>query len=104
MSSTKLVKTRMAKSVLDSGWGMLKNQLVYKSQKAELKFKIVNERNTTRECSCCGQLTGPSGLRGLGVRSWVCPSCGLEHDRDINSARNILLRGKALSSVCGNEV
>ena len=34
VSSLKLVKTRMAKSVLDSGWGMLKNFLEYKSQQA----------------------------------------------------------------------
>jgi transposase len=29
VSSTKLVKTRMAKSVLDAGWGMLKTLLQY---------------------------------------------------------------------------
>jgi IS605 OrfB family transposase len=32
VSSLKLAKTKMAKSVLDSGWGMLKNFLDYKSQ------------------------------------------------------------------------
>ena len=31
VSSTKLAKTKMAKSVLDAGWGMLKDQLKYKA-------------------------------------------------------------------------
>ena len=34
MSSLKLAKTRMAKSVLDSGWGMLKRMLQYKGEHA----------------------------------------------------------------------
>jgi transposase len=25
-------------------------------------------------------------MDGLGVRSWVCPDCGAEHDCDINAA------------------
>jgi putative transposase len=34
VSSLKLVKTRMAKAVLDSGWGMLRAQLLYKGRAA----------------------------------------------------------------------
>jgi len=47
VSSTKLVKTRMAKSVLDAGWGMLRRYLQYKSQQAGRTFQIVNERNSS---------------------------------------------------------
>jgi putative transposase len=93
VSSTKLAKTRMAKSVLDSGWGMLKTMLLYKGHEAGRIVEIVSERNTTRACSCCGQRTGPSGLRQLAVRRWVCSVCGAEHDRDINSSKNILFVG-----------
>lgn len=104
VSSQKLVKTRMAKSVLDCGWGMLRNFLDYKSQQAARSFCIVSERNTTRTCSSCGALTGPAGLDMLVVRRWECMDCGEVHDRDVNAARNILLLGSGDgASVRGNE-
>jgi IS605 OrfB family transposase len=103
VSSVKLVKTKMAKSVLDSGWATLRNQLQYKGQQAGRQVVIVNEGYTTRACSGCGALTGPAGLDMLVVREWTCSECGDTHDRDVNAARNILTRGKALPSVRGNE-
>jgi putative transposase len=103
VSSLKLAKTRMAKSVLDAGWGMLKAQLRYKGQQAGRSVLIVSERNTTRTCSSCKALTGPTGLDMLVVRTWVCSACGDMHDRDVNAARNILSAGRSPPSVCGNE-
>jgi putative transposase len=103
VSSLKLAKTRMAKSVLDAGWGMLKTQLQYKGQQAGRSVIIVDERNTTRACSSCGALTGPSGLDSLVVRSWMCSGCGETHDRDVNAAKNILFAGRCSPSVSGNE-
>ena len=102
VSSTKLAKTKMAKGVLDSGWGMLKTQLKYKGEHAGRSVEVVNEAYTTRACSSCGCLSGPSGLRQLVVRQWTCPECGTEHDRDVNAAKNIAaLRCRA--SVSGNK-
>jgi putative transposase len=103
VSSTKLVKTRMAKSVLDSGWGMLKNMLDYKSRQAARTFEVVDERYTSRTCSACGSLSGPRGVNGLRVRDWICADCGESHDRDVNSARLILFRGEVSPSGRGNE-
>lgn len=90
VSSTKLTKTRMAKSVLDSGWGMLRAQLQYKGEHAGRSVEVVSERNTSRICSSCGSLSGPKGVNGLRVRSWMCAECGDSHDRDVNAAKNIL--------------
>ena len=102
VSSAKLVKTRMAKSVLDSGWGTLKAQLSYKGQQAGRSVSVVSERYSTRTCSGCGALTGPAGLDMLAVRQWTC-ECGDTHDRDVNAARNILLLGSGdRASVSGN--
>ena len=104
VSSLKLAKTRMAKSVLDSGWGLLKRFLQYKGECAGRTVQVVNERNTSRGCSSCGALSGPSGLRQLAVRRWECAHCGERHDRDVNAARNILRAGSRCgTSVSGNE-
>jgi IS605 OrfB family transposase len=90
VSSLKLIKTRLAKAVLDSGWGMLKTQLQYKGQQAGRSVQVVGECNSTRACGNCGALTGPKGVGQLVVRQWVCSACGEAHDRDVNAARNIL--------------
>jgi putative transposase len=103
VSSLKLVGTRMAKSVLDSGWGLLKNFLEYKSQQAARTFEVVSERNTSVTCSICGALSGPRGVNGLIVRSWVCSDCGELHDRDVNAARNILIGSRCRTPDRGNE-
>ncbi|WP_231692777.1 transposase [Thiopseudomonas alkaliphila] len=96
VSSLKLVKTKMAKSVLDAGWGQLKTMLKYKSDHAGIVFKEVNEAYTTQTCSCCGALpdSRPRGIAGLGIREWTCSACGVTHsDRDVNAAKNILAVG-----------
>ena len=94
-SSSKLAKTKMAKSVLDAGWHILKTQLDYKSKAMQAVFIEVNESYTTQVCSCCGCLSSnsPKGRAGLGIREWSCPECGTTHDRDINAAKNILALG-----------
>ncbi|AYN96806.1 transposase [Pseudomonas sp. LTJR-52] len=99
VSSSKLAKTRMAKSVLDAGWSMLKTMLEYKCDHAGIVFKEVREAYTTRACSACGALTGPRGVNGLRIREWTCCECGVAHDRDINAARNILALGHERPSV-----
>ena len=104
VSSLKLAKTRMATAVLDTGWGTLRQMLLYKGEHAGRSVRIVNERNTTRGCSNCGALSGPSGLRHLVVRQWDCVNCGESHDRDVNAARNILIAGSRCGTpVSGNE-
>ena len=94
VSSAKLAKTRMAKSVLDSGWGMFKQFVQYKGQQAGRTVEVVDEAYTTRACSSCGALTGPAGWTGIAVRRWVCRGCGVTHDRDVNAAQNILARSR----------
>ena len=69
VSRVKLVRTRMAKAVLDSGWGLLRAQLQVKGEHAGSSVRVVSERNTRRTCAACGALTGPAGVNGLRVRS-----------------------------------
>lgn len=95
VASSKLVKTKMAKSTLDAGWASLKTMLEYKSHQAGIVFEVVNESYTTQTCSCCGAIpaSSPKGRAGLGIREWVCSDCGAVHDRDVNAAKNILAAG-----------
>ncbi len=95
VSSSGLAKTKMAKSVLDAGWYLLKTQLDYKSKAMQAVFLEVNEAYSTQACSCCGSVSvnSPKGRAGLGIREWTCPDCGALHDRDVNAARNILAAG-----------
>ncbi|NIF23157.1 RNA-guided endonuclease InsQ/TnpB family protein [Candidatus Pantoea multigeneris] len=95
VSSSQLAKTRMAKSVLDAGWAMLKTQLEYKAIARSVVFEVVNERYSTQACSCCGAISdnSPKGRAGLRIRAWTCCECGITHDRDVNAAKNILAAG-----------
>ena len=94
VSSKALIKTKMAKSVLDAGWSTLKTMLEYKCDHAGIVFEEVNEAYSTQTCSCCGsRLDSPKGRAGLGIREWTCSACNTAHDRDINAAKNILAVG-----------
>jgi putative transposase len=89
VSSTQLIKTPFAKSTYDAAWHSIRQQLTYKA--IRLAGVCVSGRETFSSvtCSVCLARTGPSGLSALGVRAWVCPSCGTAHERDVNAARNI---------------
>ena len=81
------------KSVNEASLGQLIRMLTYKAVPAVRTVIPVNSRLTTKTCSACGALTGPTGWGGLKVRQWVCGACGASHDRDVNSAMNILIAG-----------
>ena len=93
--SRDLVKTKLAKSVLDAGWGSLRTMLEYKCDHANVVYAEINESFTTQTCSCCGAISAnsPMGRAGLRIREWTCVECGSTHDRDVNAARNILALG-----------
>lgn len=93
LPSKKMARTRMAKSVLDAGWFMLRNQLSYKAIRHGGRYVEVDEAYTTQTCSNCYSVCGPKGIAGLEIREWTCGSCGSIHDRDINAAINILRLG-----------
>lgn len=91
VSSSKLARTRMAKSVLDAGWSTFRRQLEYKALRHGSQFVEVNEAFTSQTCSACGALPEgrPKGIAGLEMREWTCGDCGATHDRDVNAALNI---------------
>ncbi|NEO51148.1 MAG: transposase [Moorea sp. SIO4A3] len=81
-----LAKTKMAKSVLDAGWGQFLSILSNKAENAGLVTVAVNPRDTSQNCSNCGTKV-PKKLKD---RIHSCLHCGYTEDRDINAAINIL--------------
>jgi putative transposase len=94
VNSHGLARTSLAKSVLDAGWSQLRSQLRYKAMRHGAEYIEVDEWLTTQVCSACGACGGPKGREDLGVREWICGGCDARHDRDINSAINILVSGR----------
>ena len=92
VSSSKLAKTKMAKSIYDAGWYASKQALRYKASRHGGHCDEVSELFTTQICSECGvkPASRPRGITDLGIRNWVCSDCGAIHDRDVNAARNHL--------------
>jgi putative transposase len=79
------------KSVASSSHGQLRQFISYKASRTDgRRYVEVDSKNSTRTCSACGSLTGPTGWKGLKVRSWECTGCGTFHDRDRNAAVNTL--------------
>ncbi len=97
------IARRFGKSVASSSHLQLRRMLSYKCRSGGRKFIEVASRNSTRTCSACGALSGPSGWAGLKVRLWACSHCGCELDRDVNAAVNTLNAALGMSVESGRE-
>ena len=80
----------LAGAITDVSWNSFLEKLSYKAESAGGKVVKVNPKNTSQRCSSCSKIV----KKTLAVREHSCPYCGLEIDRDINAARNILTLGK----------
>lgn len=78
-----------AKNIVDSAWATFLYMLTYKAERAGRWVVKVNARGTSQGCSNCGELVE----KQLWIRVHRCSKCGLEIDRDLNAARNILKLG-----------
>ena len=81
----------LSKSILDQGWGYLRNRFVAKAANAGRQIVLVDPAYTSKTCSCCGQLFQDLTLSDR----WVTCDCGLSLARDHNAAINILKRATA---------
>ena len=80
-----LAKTRLSKSINDAGWRQFLTILTVKAGNAGHKTIAVNSKNTSQDCSNCGEKVP----KELSQRIHSCPHCAIIIDRDINAARNI---------------
>ena len=79
----------MNRSIRDVAWSQFFFFLSYKAENAGREFKKVNPAYTSQTCSSCGHRQ----KMPLSCRTYVCPCCGMEKDRDHNASLNILRLG-----------
>ena len=80
----------LAKSVHDAGWSQFTAMLSYKAEDAGGTAVAVDPAYTTQACHRCGSIVA----KALGNRIHSCP-CGVNMDRDLNAALNILALGRS---------
>ena len=84
----------LAKAIQDVGFYKFKEPLVNKALVNDKQVVFIDRfYPSSKTCSVCGYKK--RDLR-LSDREWICPNCGMKHDRDINAAMNILLEGQRM--------
>lgn len=90
-------KRAMNRSILRNGWSSFAGKLAYKAQwYGRTLVQVDRFYPSSRLCNNCGHKY--AGLL-LSEREWVCDSCGVLHDRDVNAALNILAEALRISQV-----
>lgn len=95
-----LARTKLSKDIADASFRELRRQLTYKAAwRNRTIVEIDRFAPSSKTCSCCGEVEPalmPSAI------TWICPRCGVTHDRDENAARNILGIGMAQLAAAGH--
>ena len=83
-----MVKNRkLSRAISLQGWRAFRELCEAKSEKFGRDFHVISRwEPTSQGCSDCGFKWGKLDLK---VRTLTCISCGSEHDRDENAAKNI---------------
>ena len=85
-----------AKKYNDISWNKFVKMLEWKSKFHNCSVvKSDKWFASSQLCSRCGFKN--EAVKNLNIRKWVCPSCGVEHNRDHNAAIN--LRNDAISKI-----
>jgi len=92
-----LARTRLAKGVLDAGWGRFLQILAYKAEEAGRRVIKVDPKYTSQDCPVCGHRE----RKPLWVREFRCSGCGGHFHRDVAAAINILAKARTEPSGMG---
>jgi len=81
----------LARSIQELSLSRFKTMLMYKAEwYGREVIQVSRWFPSSKLCNCCGYKNVELTLKD---REWVCPECGVIHDRDINAAINIRNEG-----------
>ena len=84
---------RLAKHILDADFHEFRRQLEYKTARAGTRLHVIDRwYPSSKTCSRCGTV---KAKLPLSERVYHCDKCGLDMDRDLNAAINIMVAGSA---------
>jgi len=94
LSSKNMLQNRkLSRAIHEVAWSTLSGMISYKSSWAGRTYHRIDRwYPSSKTCSSCGHKLEKLDL---GTREWTCPNCGVDHDRDLNAALNILQVGQS---------
>lgn len=91
------IKARWGRKTSDLAFSEFLEKLNYLALKHQKQVKKVDRWfPSSQKCHCCGFIN--KALK-LSDREWQCPSCQVNHRRDVNAAKNILAVGVGTSTL-----
>ena len=80
---------KLAKAISEVSWSEFRTMLEYKANWYGREVIIAPSNYASSQlCSNCGNKS--SQTKDLSCRTYICPVCGMEMDRDINASKNLL--------------
>jgi putative transposase len=93
------LRTKTNRDMFAQSHWMFLERLRFKCRERQVPLFVVQEHYTSKTCGCCGVINDVGSSK-----VYRCPTCGHVADRDINAARNILLKHCTSSRVSSRGV